>query len=297
LRRTQQAWAENGALHKTNIRAHIAKVKHYLLRRNKLSVAHRNRSKKARIIKRLHHLCGRNAKLTTASRTDPKGALRVSRIIKKYPNRRLYDTETSAYITLADVKQFVLEAHPFEVQDARSGENLTRSILLQIILEEESGGVPMFSADMLANIIRYYGHSMQGLMGNYLERSIAAFHEAQRKFQEQTKDLYGNLGSSLGGNMANLGKAMPGLDPQAWAKLMQSAGSAVPGMMGEYLEKSASSVIGMQEELRKQAMQMFSTFPYNPMAAAKPAEPADDEQAVKPKPKAKSRKRKKAGPV
>ena len=69
----------------------------------------------------------------------------MPRIIKKYPNRRLYDTETSAYITLADVKQFVLDNQVFEVQDARTSENLTRSILLQIILEEESGGAPMLS--------------------------------------------------------------------------------------------------------------------------------------------------------
>ena len=96
----------------------------------------------------------------------------MARVIKKYPNRRLYDTETSAYITLAEVKQFVLSQETFVVQDARSGEDLTRSILLQVILEEETGGVPMFSSDMLANIIRYYGHSMQGLMGSYLERSI-----------------------------------------------------------------------------------------------------------------------------
>ena len=102
------------------------------------------------------------------------------RIIKKYPNRRLYDTETSTYITLAEVKDLVLQYREFQVQDAKTGEDLTRSILLQIILEEESGGVPMFSTDMLANIIRYYGHAMQGLMGSYLERSIHAFHEAQR---------------------------------------------------------------------------------------------------------------------
>ncbi len=212
----------------------------------------------------------------------------MARIIKKYPNRRLYDTETSAYITLADVKQFVLENQVFEVQDARTGENLTRSILLQIILEEESGGVPMFSSDMLANIIRYYGHSMQGLMGSYLERSIGAFHEAQRKFQEQTQSLYGTLGN-VAPNLGNLGKAVPALDPEAWTKLMQGGATGVPNMMGDYLEKSASNVIGMQEELRKKAMQMFSTFPYNPMAAAeeKPAEPkAAESRAAKAKPKA-----------
>lgn len=115
----------------------------------------------------------------------------MSRIIKKYPNRRLYDTTASAYITLHDVKKFVLDAVVFEVHDARTNEDLTRSILLQIILEEESGGVPMFTSDMLSNIIRYYGHAMQGLMGSYLERSIGAFHEAQRKFQEQTQSLGG----------------------------------------------------------------------------------------------------------
>ena len=232
------------------------------------------------------------------ARNRGKG-LTVARIIKKYPNRRLYDTETSAYITLADVKQFVLENQDFEVQDARTSENLTRSILLQIILEEESGGVPMFSSDMLANIIRYYGHSMQGLMGSYLERSIGAFHEAQRKFQEQTQSLYGTIGNvapNLGtlGNLGGLGKAVPALDPEAWTKVMQAGAPGVPNMMGDYLEKSASNVIGMQEELRKQAMQMFSTFPYNPMAAAgeKPAEPKQTEsRAAKVKPtSAKSKK-------
>ena len=219
----------------------------------------------------------------------------MPRIIKKYPNRRLYDTETSAYITLAEVKQFVLDNQPFEVQDARSGENLSRSILLQIILEEESGGVPMFSSDMLANIIRYYGHSMQGLMGSYLERSIGAFHEAQRKFQEQSQSLYGNLGTGAVGNLgANLGKAGPAFDPEAWSKVMQGAtGGVVPNMMGDYLEKSASNVIGMQEELRKQAMQMFSTFPYG-AAGGEKAAAASAEKAAPKTAKPKSRKSGKA---
>ena len=199
----------------------------------------------------------------------------MARIIKKYPNRRLYDTETSAYITLADVKQFVLDIQEFNVLDARSGEDLTRSILLQIILEEESGGVPMFSADMLSNIIRYYGHSMQGLMGNYLERSIGAFHEAQKKFQEQTKSLYGNIG-------AGAGNSIPPFGSDALTKLMQATPGVVPNLMGDYLEKSASNVVGMQEELRKKAMQMFSTFPYNPLAPD-----AEQESSVAPAEKAK----------
>ena len=94
------------------------------------------------------------------------------RLIKKYPNRRLYDTKTSSYITLADVKQMVLKHEEFQVVDAKSGEDLTRQILLQIILEEESGGVPMFSSDLLSQMIRFYGNAMQGLMGSYLEKNI-----------------------------------------------------------------------------------------------------------------------------
>ncbi len=161
------------------------------------------------------------------------------RIIKKYPNRRLYDTETSTYITLAEVKDLVLGHKEFQVQDAKSGADLTRAILLQIILEEESGGVPMFSQDMLANIIRYYGHSMQGLMGSYLERSISAFHEAQKRFQAQASTIYGEI------------PPMPFIPNQP-----------IPQVMGGYLEKGAKAVIDMQEELRTQALKLFAGFPY-----------------------------------
>ena len=106
----------------------------------------------------------------------------TQRVIKKYPNRRLYDTETSAYITLTEVKQLVMSKSPFVVRDAKSGDDLTRSILLQIILEEETGGVPMFSTDMLANLIRFYGHAMQGMMGSYLEKNLQTFIEMQSQF-------------------------------------------------------------------------------------------------------------------
>src|ERR1700681_3163447 len=178
------------------------------------------------------------------------------RIIKKYPNRRLYDTETSTYITLTDVKELVLGYKDFLVQDAKSGEDLTRSILLQIILEEESGGVPMFSSDMLANIIRYYGHAMQGMMGSYLERSISAFHEVQKRFQEQAQTLYGE---------------MPKAPAEAWTQFA-APGQPIPNVMGGYLEKGAKAVIDMQEELRNQALKLFSGFPY-PNAPAEEAPP------------------------
>src|SRR3989304_7949967 len=114
------------------------------------------------------------------------------RIIKKYPNRRLYDTATSCYITLEDVKKLVLGHVEFKIEDAKTKEDLTRAILLQIILEEESGnGTPMFSSDALSQIIRFYGNAMQGMMGNYLEKNIHTFIEIQKKLQEQSSSLYG----------------------------------------------------------------------------------------------------------
>ena len=97
------------------------------------------------------------------------------RVIKKYPNRRLYDTASSSYVALADIKQLVMHNTPFRVLDAKSGEDLTRSILLQIILEHESEGAPILTEQVLANIIRFYGHSMQGFMGTYLEKHVQTF--------------------------------------------------------------------------------------------------------------------------
>ena len=108
------------------------------------------------------------------------------RVIKKYPNRRLYDTQTSSYITLVDVKDMVMACENFVVLDAKSGEDLTRSILLQIILEEETGGVPMFSAQALAQIVRFYGNTMQSMMGNYLEKNIQSFIDLQAKLAENS---------------------------------------------------------------------------------------------------------------
>ncbi len=96
------------------------------------------------------------------------------RVIKKYPNRRLYDTASSSYVALSDIKQLVMHHTPFRVVDAKSGEDLTRSILLQIILEHESEGSPILTEQVLANIIRFYGHSMQGF-GSYLEKNVQTF--------------------------------------------------------------------------------------------------------------------------
>jgi polyhydroxyalkanoate synthesis repressor PhaR len=113
------------------------------------------------------------------------------RVIKKYPNRRLYDTEISSYITIEDVRQLIVEGEDFEVRDAKSGDDLTRQVLLQIIAEHEQDGEPMLSTQLLSQIIRFYGDSLQGFMGNYLERSMQMFMEQQQQFRQQMGGMLG----------------------------------------------------------------------------------------------------------
>ena len=193
------------------------------------------------------------------------------RIIKKYPNRRLYDTTTSSYITLEDVKKIVLDKVEFRVEDAKTKDDLTRAILLQIILDEESGnGAPVFSSDVLSQIIRFYGNAMQGMLGNYLEKNMQTFNEIQSRLQEQSRALYG------GTNM---------LSTDAWSEFLKMQGPAIQGMMSRYLEQSASAFLEMQQQLQRQTQNLFTGFPFpnfgaNPFMPQPPAGEsgaADDE--------------------
>jgi polyhydroxyalkanoate synthesis repressor PhaR len=178
------------------------------------------------------------------------------RIIKKYPNRRLYDTETSSYITLADVKKLVLDGVGFRVEDAKTRDDLTRSILLQIILEEETAGAPMFSSDMLSQIIRFYGNAMQGMMGSYLEKNIQTFIEIQKRLQDQSSHIYGQN---------------PMLNSETWSEFVKMQGPAIQGLMGRYLEQSAHAFLEMQQQLQTQTRNLFGNFPFpNFTGTAKP---------------------------
>ncbi len=148
------------------------------------------------------------------------------RLIKKYPNRRLYDTQTSSYITLADVKQLVLGNEDFVVVDAKTEEDLTRSILLQII--------------------RYYGHAMQGMMGNYLEKNIQVFIDIQNKMAENSKGLIDEKAFS----------------PEMWTQFMSVQAPMMQGMMSNYIEQSKSLFMQMQEQMQSQAKNVFGAFPF-----------------------------------
>ena len=167
------------------------------------------------------------------------------RLIKKYPNRRLYDTQTSTYITLADVKQLVLDHENFQVLDAKSGEDLTRPILLQIILEEEAGGMPMFTSQMLSQVIRFYGNAMQGMMGSYLEKNIQAFIDIQGKLSEQSRAFYES--NKIG--------------PEMWTQFVNMQSPMIQSMMSNYIEQSKNLFVQMQENMQNQARSMFTGFP------------------------------------
>jgi polyhydroxyalkanoate synthesis repressor PhaR len=141
------------------------------------------------------------------------------RVIKKYPNRRLYDTATSSYVALADIKLLVMDGEPLVVRDAKTGEDLTRSILLQIILEQEAEGAPILTERMLSNVIRFYGNAMQGFMGPYLEKNVQTFMDIQSQLADRSKDL----------------TTLP----------------LLPNVMGNYAEQSTNAFMDLQEQMQK----------------------------------------------
>jgi polyhydroxyalkanoate synthesis repressor PhaR len=183
------------------------------------------------------------------------------RLIKKYPNRRLYDTKTSSYITLADVKELVLKTEEFHVIDAKTGDDLTRSILLQIILEEEGGNMPMLTSDLLSQMIRFYGNAMQGMMGKYLETNITSFTDMQAKLQDQVRSLYGDNN---------------GMSKDLWTQFLNFQGPAMQSMMGTYMEQSKKMFMQMQEQIESQTRTLFTGFQFPDLSGQKP--PAKSEQ-------------------
>jgi polyhydroxyalkanoate synthesis repressor PhaR len=161
-----------------------------------------------------------------------------TRLIKKYPNRRLYDMSTSNYIRIDDVKELVLKQVSFRIVDAKTNEDLTRSVLMQIIAEQESSVPPMFSPDLLAQIIRSYGSAMQGMMATYLDHNIHTFVEIQRRLQE-----------------AFLGQSGDNLSPSAelWNQFVKAQGPAIQSLMTSYLQQSTQVFLETQQQLQKQA--------------------------------------------
>jgi polyhydroxyalkanoate synthesis repressor PhaR len=153
------------------------------------------------------------------------------RIIRKYPNRRLYDVASGGYITLADVKELVLKYVAFQVVDAKSGTELTRATLLQIILEEESGAAPMFSAEMLAQIVRFHSAAQQTIVGAYVEENVNTLLGIQGKLQEPGRPSHGDAVR---------------LTPDLWRQWMQLQAPAMQAMLAGVLEQGAKRFMDTQ---------------------------------------------------
>ncbi|MFM8757505.1 MAG: polyhydroxyalkanoate synthesis repressor PhaR [Limnohabitans sp.] len=164
---------------------------------------------------------------TASSRTPAADNEPAIRTIKKYPNRRLYDALSSRYVTLAEIRQLVMQGEPFVVRDAKTSEDLTRSILLQIILEQEAAGVPLLSESALANLIRFYGHALQPLMGRSLEQQLQAMTDWQRE---------------LGGAAQSL------------------QGPAFQALMSDYVAQSSHAMTQIQLQMQRQAEQLLGAF-------------------------------------
>ena len=165
-------------------------------------------------------------------------------IIKKYPNRRLYDTQTSTYITLADVKQMVLAHDTFRVVDAKTNDDLTRSIMLQIMLEEENEGVALFTTEMLAQIIRSYGNVMQGMLGSYLEKNMQAFADIQSDLAESGEKT----------------DAQQQIDSEVWQQLLAIQTPMMQGMMSTYIQQSREMFLQMREVMASQTAVLFQNL-------------------------------------
>ena len=143
-------------------------------------------------------------------------------VIKKYANRRLYNTETSSYITLDLLSQMTREGREFTVVDAKSGEDITHNVLTQIIMEEEQRGTNMLPVNFLRQLISMYGDSMQSMVPQYLESSMDAFRKNQQQFQEAMKGAFG------GGPLAEIAKR----NLQMFEAAASAFGNGVPGMPG-----------------------------------------------------------------
>jgi polyhydroxyalkanoate synthesis repressor PhaR len=167
-----------------------------------------------------------------------------TRIIKKYQNRRLYDTATSTYIILDDIKQIIVDGELVKVIDVKTEKELTRSVLLQIILEEEVNGVPMFSNDFLFQIIRFYGKAFQPSVSPFLEQGVDLFRKMQKQFYEQIRDVYGKDKLSSG--------------VELWKDFIQQQTPQIESSLKEYVENSTNVFLKMQEHLQNQTENIFS---------------------------------------
>ena len=165
------------------------------------------------------------------------------RVIKKYPNRRLYDTATSTYITISDVKDIIQENEDVKVIDAKTGEDLTHQTLLQIIVETETGSAnPILSNNALVEFIRMPGGNVQEMLSQYMDANIQAFLDIQKKFTE------------------NAAMAATSANPQTWTQFLTFQGPAMKALMNTYLEQNTKFAAQMNESVSAQTQKMINSL-------------------------------------
>ena len=177
-----------------------------------------------------------------AKSADPSSAKKVT--IKKYANRRLYDTESSSYITLDRLAAMIREGRDFEVVDAKSGEDITHQVLTQIIVDEESRGSTMLPVNFLRQLIGLYGGQMQGAVPPYLEAAMEAF-------EKNNAAMAGALGPNMFADLAKRNMAM--FEEAAQAMTGKKAGSSAPGRnaSGDELAKLKAELAALQAKVDK----------------------------------------------
>lgn len=146
------------------------------------------------------------------------------RVIKKYANRRLYDAAASRHVTLEDLRKLIVAGEKVKIVEDKSGEDITRQILLQIIADQEQFGQPILSTPTLEAIIRFYGNAMQGFMGRYLEQSVATFVQQQQAMQAQISKLMGGTPFAPFGDMMQQNLAL-------WQQMQESFLAALRGVV------------------------------------------------------------------
>lgn len=172
------------------------------------------------------------------------------RVIKKYQNRRLYDLSTSTYVVLEDIKQMIMDGEIIQVIDAKSEQDVTRTVLMQVILEEEVNGVPIFSNDFLFQIIRFYGKAFQSSLSPFLEQGVDLFRRMQKKFYEEIRDVYGKDKLNSGAEL--------------WREFMEKQGPEIEKSIKTQMQNNASVFLQMQEQLQQQTRQIldYMQFPF-----------------------------------
>lgn len=172
------------------------------------------------------------------------------RIIKKYQNRRLYDVSTSTYVVLDDIKQIIMDGEEIKVIEVKSEQDVTRSVLLQVLLEEEMHGVPIFSNDFIYQIIRFYGKAFQSSLSPFLEQGVDLFRRTQKKFYEQIREVYGKEKLSSG--------------VELWKEFIEKQGPGIEEIVREQMQTSTGAFLKMQEQLQQQTRQLldYMQFPF-----------------------------------